>query len=865
MPRAVATLFFFVSFFAASASALSVSTTWTSPRLYGYPPPSDLSLEGSVQVHYLGDEAMSPLASDWLYRTADDHWWGRMAWNLEVAEPVTFVSDDGDTVLVTAQRQPARPLAPSTHTGLILDVTTERQHLWGPDTGIYVWGLHENCLQTGEEWERPAMVTAYDPTGAPMWIESVGLRINGQSTRRHQRKGLRTYFDRDLDTPDWLLADVFGDGLQRHARLVFKSTLLPGFLVSSSMIEPLHQELGHLGSRHRLTAMYLEGDYWGAYSVRERLDDEFIEVTHNLADDGDYTFIKDMESVEGDPAAWTEFLDTYAAPPQAYGSHDWYEAVAERLDLPSYMDWLILNIMGAAGDNGWVNNMALFRLDSGPWRYVMWDEEGLFAEANLAANHFRFYAAADAAEYEEFRPPVWSMGDWWPPQQPWRDLFRGLMQNSQFKARFSARLDELLDGPLSETSLHARLDSLDAEHGPEMALHGERWGLAAGAYEDEVARVRQWLSLRLPVVAQLGDEFMEHFAVPVELTEFDAHGQLDGVQLDWRTERERDNLGFSVWRTLEQDGELERIADWRDLPELAGAIHSDEARDYAYFDPTVLPGATAWYQLRHENTVGGVVVHDWLERVGPPSMPPLRLNEFMADNDTTVADEAGEFDDWLELVNIGDEPVGLAGLALADDHLATTPWRLPDVILEAGDHLLVWCDNDEVQGPLHADFKLSAGGESLVLFLLDGDVDWVVDALDFGPQVADISVGRLPDGVGPWTVQEVPTPGTANDTLAPVPPGSSAGAWLRSAHPNPCNPRTVIAFGLAQAGQVRVEIYDVAGRLVRSLVDGVRPVGDHRVVWDGRDDSGRGVPSGTYVVRMVAQGVVQGHKVMLVR
>lgn len=69
-------------------------------------------------------------------------------------------------------------------------------------------------------------------------------------------------------------------------------------------------------------------------------------------------------------------------------------------------------------------------------------------------------------------------------------------------------------------------------------------------------------------------------------------------------------------------------------------------------------------------------------------------------------------------------------------------------------------------------------------------------------------------------------------------------------HPNPFNPRTTISFELARAGQVRLSIYDVAGRLVRVLLDEQRRAGGHEVDWNGRDDLGHRVSSGLYYSRL---------------
>jgi len=83
--------------------------------------------------------------------------------------------------------------------------------------------------------------------------------------------------------------------------------------------------------------------------------------------------------------------------------------------------------------------------------------------------------------------------------------------------------------------------------------------------------------------------------------------------------------------------------------------------------------------------------------------------------------------------------------------------------------------------------------------------------------------------------------------------------------PNPFNPMTTIRFDLPVAGQAQLSIYDLAGRLVRVLVEGERPAGSHEAVWDGRDQSGRAMASGSYLARLVAGGKVEAVRMGLVR
>jgi len=83
--------------------------------------------------------------------------------------------------------------------------------------------------------------------------------------------------------------------------------------------------------------------------------------------------------------------------------------------------------------------------------------------------------------------------------------------------------------------------------------------------------------------------------------------------------------------------------------------------------------------------------------------------------------------------------------------------------------------------------------------------------------------------------------------------------------PNPFNPATEVSFEMTAAGHARVEVYDIAGRLVISLVDGHRAAGRHQVIWDGRDSTGRMAVSGEYLCRFEAGRMVQSRGMTLIK
>jgi hypothetical protein len=115
-------------------------------------------------------------------------------------------------------------------------------------------------------------------------------------------------------------------------------------------------------------------------------------------------------------------------------------------------------------------------------------------------------------------------------------------------------------------------------------------------------------------------------------------------------------------------------------------------------------------------------------------------------------------------------------------------------------------------------------------------------------------------------VVQIPVALTVTDGMSAAHDGGLPTAYvLDGAYPNPFNPATTIKFATPRSGMVDLKIYDLAGRHVRTLVNGQKTAGYHSVMWDGTDHKGRGVASGAYYYRLQAEGFEETQKMLLIK
>lgn len=708
------------------------------------------------------------------------------------------------------------------HLLLWVGATAARAALEPPAHPLFdVDAVHEIRLDFAQPdwWEQlTANFEGYeDPPDIPAsfsWngvlLDSIGVRFKGNSSY-WSYYGPKKSFKLDLD--------AFRDGQELDG--LDKLNLNNCFLDPSYLREKCAYEIcaaaGLPAGRTNFAALYLNGQYWGLYVLVEQVDQEFIEGRFGAGEEGNLWKGEPHGTLEfqgTDPAAyqddyelhtneeendWSALVDFTAAlnntPTAALR-----DSLHNRADLNSALamlavDNLLVNLDSYLGSG---HNYYLYHRDlDSRLVFIPWDLNEAWGVFNMGLG---------LTQLRQLNP------HWMPTGQP-RPLAARPWQATALDQAYLGHLRRLMAGPAQPDTLLARMGTLHDLIRP-WALADTNTMFSPAQFEASLEsninapggpppgrlipglrpfitgrdtwlrqQIGSWSPLRVLVLNEvqadnggtLADETGDYDDWIELLNSGDTALQLAGLQLTDHWEGEVD---FTFPNLLLAPGA--RVLVWADEEPGEGALHAPfkldgDGEDLFLVQAGSVLDQTSWTTLPEDAAWGR-----WPDGSGAWSLlgqptpgaenrqdpggddPALVLNEFLASNSTGIQDESGAREDWLELFNPGPLEAALGGLFLTDDLANPTKWSLPDTLLPAGGFLLVWCDEDEEDGPLHANFKLSAGGEELGLFgrLEAGNLP--LDSHMFGAQLADRSEGRLPDGTGVWSALALPSPGDPN-------------------------------------------------------------------------------------------------------
>ena len=304
-----------------------------------------------------------------------------------VIRAAVFDENDNCVSQVVTNSYFIRTLGCDFHGLPVLSIVTDSLSLFGYDTGIFVPGVNYdpadsvftgNYWLKGIEWERQINMEFYEPDNSGI-NQCCGLRIHGGASRWFQQKGMKLYAREEYGNKCF-----FHRFFKESPVVKFKHLNLHPFRCSNWLHTGANEYLTQTIARQldidamgvRQTVVFINGEYWGVYTLEESADEHYLKDHYN-ADLDSVTIIKYWGVPNyGDPTEWRAFLmrmldaDLTQAEDSAFAfSH---------VDVPSFIDYMLLEIFGANLD--WPsNNVKISQMAPGaPFRWMLYDTDGCF-------------------------------------------------------------------------------------------------------------------------------------------------------------------------------------------------------------------------------------------------------------------------------------------------------------------------------------------------------------------------------------------------------------------------------------------------------------------------------------------------------
>lgn len=364
----------------------------------------------------------------------------------------------------------------------VLSISTDSKNLFDNQIGIYVVGDNRNFTKKGEDWERPAFLSFFESDQSLAFERNIGLRLHGGGSRGLPQKSFRIYI-KDIDKNETLNYQLFPDSdVNQYNTFVLRNG--GGDAVYSTIRDVLAHELIKQNStldisNYRPVVLYLNGEYWGLYHLRERQDQYYFQNKYNLDldrltilniphDVGDNRGLAILDYGKNDSDV-TLYNDLFKKANRCDKCTD-FNYYNRFLDIDNLIDYYIFEIFFANFD--WpFGNMKAWKYQTaeyeplaplgqdGRFRWIVYDVDVGFGYGGKTLED-----AADAAESGDYGRLI---DDKFP--------FRFVFFNNESQIRYLNRFADLLNTTLSADNMIRTINEITAELEPEMPNHLNRW------------------------------------------------------------------------------------------------------------------------------------------------------------------------------------------------------------------------------------------------------------------------------------------------------------------------------------------------------------------------------------------------------
>lgn len=690
-------------------------------------------------------------------------------------------------------------------------------------------------------------------------VENIGFRLRGNTSRQSGKKSFKVSFNTYQPGRDYHGLEKLNLNGEHNDPTIARSKVCWDFL----------REIEVGGSRSNHVELYVNGQYMGLYINVEHIDENF--VRSRFGNNGGNLY----------KCLWPATLEYLGSDPDLYKVSQFgrrtYElkintGADDYSDLAAFID--VLNNEPLASlpcelekvfnVNSYLKVIA-FDILTGNWDGPIYNKNNFYLYHNTATGKFEYIPF----DLDNTFGIDWAVVDWgrrniygWSfPGEP-RPIYNRLMQVPEYRDRVSYYFDQYLTQYFRPSVMNPILDALRIKIRPSAIPDTFRsldYGYTLQDFDDAfeqplTAHVKYGLKdfIKTRRTSALSQLIVNDISPIIPFVRHNHPGPGQPFTLTIKPEDETRNLTVELIYQL--NGGANQMLPLRDDGTQGDSIAGDGIWS-VQFTPSITTGNMNFYVSATDSLMKTTrEPHcDWLQIAINPDVPDLRINEFLASNDSVLADNFGEYDDWIELYNADANDVFLGDLYLTDDLGDPQKWQLPPKTMRPGTYLLIWADGDGFQGDDHANFKLSASGEQIGIFGSQTMSFAPIDTLTYGPQQTDITYGRLPNGTGPFGPLAFASPNRNNEF------GLSIEEPFLSLQigPNPFSDYLTFSWENIPLSPVSLTIFDLRGTVIfqkRLPATGFR--------WDGKNGQDLPVSTGIYFAKIEQKGKVKVVKII---
>ena len=667
------------------------------------------------------------------------------------------------TSLVASAQDYVPPLGPAF---LADEVATVRLTLASEDLDFI---LNPDNAYSNIEWPGTFV---YESSLGMDTVTNVGIRLRGNTSRTAGKKSFKVSFNSFTPGAKW-------NGLEK---LNLNGNHNDPSMLRARMVWDYMREQGYVAPRISHVKLYINDEYRGLYINVEHVDEEFLQkrFKHDHGNLWKCTYPADLADLGDNPESYkftpswngeqrvyelktNEGLDDYSAIRDlchtvgTASDADFPCALEAVFDVDGFLKLAAVELLVGHWDNyiGNQNNFYLYERPS-DGRLMMFSYD---VDNTLGIEWGGNWANQNVYDYDQWgTKPLYDrmMGvEQYRTRLGW--YIRDLIDNGDFTGtawleRGNTLLNLCLPAALEDT--YRTLDyGFDNDDYLNCLTSGSGGHVTQGIAENVNARANS--AYNQTSDAQFPRDIQAWVYTPVVDDTLRVKAEAAGTPLSVQLHLSVDGGGFNTYAMNDDGLSGDGLAgDAR----FGLKVHLPNADQVSWY-------TSATYSDGAQPTDPCVPGQAWISRT---SDVPFRLNEVMAQNTSYITDEAGGFADWVELVNVGDEAADVSGLVLTNRRSEPQRYAFPAATVAAGDHQLVWLDNDPEEGPFHASFNIESNGDDLILSVWDTFGWRCVDQIDWAtPQLSNTSLGRVTDGAAEWTTfvpntSTPPTPDAAN-------------------------------------------------------------------------------------------------------